>query len=214
MPTIQVPTSDEWNTSHLGGDRAYLENRNAFEEIVDDLIPDAKVLCCEFEPSEHWPGARRIVCLVTVAAVAVDLLHNSRDGLRGRYWQAPDRGDRANRYLVAALEPKLLDFARQKQTWNADDLAEVEKSINHPTAKVWVHEKSEKYGNDTMHPEVPRWRQNEAKAPQDLKYLWRKWWPDLSEIQVKGAFLSPAGDAWVPPTKRSRSNDINQFGFT
>ncbi|HEX4572086.1 MAG TPA: hypothetical protein VH184_16755 [Dongiaceae bacterium] len=190
-----------------------MENHNAFEAIVGDLIGDAKVLCCEYESSEHWPGARRIVYLVTVGAVAVDLLHNSRDGLRGRYWQAPDRGDSANRYLISALEPKLLDFARQKETWNADNLAEAKKSISHPSAKAWVHEKTKKYANDTMHPEVPRWRANEAKAPQNLKYLWRKWWPDVAEIQVKGAFLSSTGDAWVPPTKRSRASDINQFGF-
>jgi hypothetical protein len=140
---------------------------------------------------------------------STDLLHNSRDGLRSRYWQAPYRGDAATRYLITALEPKLLDFGHRHQIGH---LSEIERSINQPTAKAWIYEDSKMDPDNEIHPEVRRWRENEACAPNTT--MWRWWKPCLSEIEVKGAFLLPSGLQFVSDNKWCRSCEISRFGWT
>jgi len=213
MPIIDVPGLDEWDTSRLEPSRtAYLEGK-AFEEIVGGLICGVTVLkskICKWEGRDCNEGGKRAEFVVAVGSVAVDLLHNSRDGLRGRFWQAPYLGDAATRHLIDMLKPKLLEYAHRK--WDAERLGEIERSISQATAKVWIRERSEIESKPDMHPEVRRWRENEPEINDGG--MWRHWWPDLAEIEVKGAWLSPAGLQFVPKIKWCRACQISQFGFS
>src|SRR6266404_9473988 len=53
-------------------------------------------------------NTRRLVAPLVVSPITGDLLHNGRDGLRGRYWISPEVGERAMARLIALALPALL----------------------------------------------------------------------------------------------------------
>jgi hypothetical protein len=56
-------------------------------------------------------SARQVIFLVSAGHETCDLLYHAPDGLRGRYWQSPDHGLLATRYLIGNLLPTLAAFA-------------------------------------------------------------------------------------------------------
>jgi hypothetical protein len=215
MP-LEVPGPSEWDTTRLSlKRRGYLESETPFEQMVADLTEKAEVLCVNLEPSDglKGKGSRRAVFRIAIGAVAVDLLHNSPHGLRGRYWQAPDLGDVATRRLLDALRSTVLSFAARNLS-SREEIELSEKSIDAPTAKVWISEDNFLSSIDDQQLCVRRWCKNEENAPERIRGLWRRWWPDRSEIEIKGRFLFASGAPYDPPSKRFRASHIHFFGFT
>lgn len=54
-----------------------------------------------------------MIFLICVGDETCDLLYNASDGLRGRYWQSPDHGFGATKYLIGKFLPALISFAKQ-----------------------------------------------------------------------------------------------------
>jgi hypothetical protein len=141
---------------------------------------------------------------------ATDLFHNAPDGLRGRYWQSPEIGDLATRYLIDALKSELLAHAADNPAiveMRAKDITldEVRASLDKPSAKVWVHEKDD-LGNtmisttDEARLIVPRWEKNEEVR---LEKFWR-WTPGAGQIEVKGGLIRDGGkEGHIPESKRN-----------
>src|SRR5262249_48756124 len=160
------------------------------------------------------PGARkarRICFVVGVGNRAWDLFYNAPDGLRGRYWQSPNVGCLATRYLIGALKPRLMALVAEsppkpEKKASGMDRAAIEASLNAPSAKVWVRERE---WVPDLQLEVRRWRENETPT----NWSWRRI-PIGDEIEVKGAFLGPQGEEYIPEGKRRRSCQIHCSGFT
>jgi hypothetical protein len=223
----RVPESDDWSTLALPADRrTYLDSGLSYEEIVEQSVAKANVNRVWIEryetPAPGEPNdARRVCFFVGVGKQACDLLYNAPDGLRGRYWQSPDLGFLATKYLINALKPALMGFAIRNPPRPAPkaagmDLTQVKASLEAPSAKVWVREKDDKgdlllkatKGSQLM---VRRWLENEKEAAN--KDMWRRT-PFGDEVEVKGAFLGPDGEEYIPEVKRDRSCQIHRFGFT
>ncbi len=224
----QVPGLKEWDTSSLPEcRRAYLDSGRSFEEIVALLVEEAEVRRAWIDPyrthPKGTPKETRQVCFrLRISAPTYDLLYNSPDGIRGRYWQCSDLGDHATHYLITCLRSQLLKFARDNPPEvippaGAMNLEVMQTSLDASSAKVWVREKNDD-GNNKIEcrsgPQlnVLRWMQNEDKSGSK-RPLWR-WTPIDDEIEIKGALLTPAGDEKIPEGKRNRSCQIHLFGFT
>ena len=224
----QVPGSEKWDTSSLPEcRRAYLDSGRSFEEIVGQLVEEAEVRRAWIDPYRTHPTGtpketRQVCFRLSICPATFDLLYNSPDGLRGRYWQRPDLGDHATHYLITCLKPKLLKSAAgnpPKIIPPAGDMniEEIEASLDAGSAKVWVREKDDE-GNTKIDSKselqltVLRWMQNENKAGNKGP-LWR-WTPIDDEIEIKGALLTPEGVETIPECKQNRSCQIHLFGFT
>jgi hypothetical protein len=221
---IRRPFAAEWDTSQLTEDRrAYLDSGLSFEEMISQLLSETTVISatiCPYRdpaPGEKTKNARQVVFLVGIGKETCDLLYNAPDGLRGRYWQSPDHGSAATRYLISTLMPSLLAFADEAPPNITDDAApmtieDIRESLGAPSAKVWPWEGKDRERLLIEHQlMVPRWRDSEARGPS--KVLWRR---DLrgEELQIKGAILDLDRTEYIPEGKRSRSCQIFQFGFT
>lgn len=216
-----MPDKTDWDTSKLTDCRkAYLDAGYSFQEIAQMVVKEARVIDGQFEPYRDAPKGvpketKQICFTVEVDRKAYDLFYNAPDGLRGRYWQTPDRGFKATRHLIDSLKPKLLAYPLYLQDETNNGF--VGASLDGDSAKVWVCEKDENRDPITdFHSEqrlnVPRWLANEADAPIN-KRCWR-WTPNHDRIEVKGALLDPNGNEHVPEYKRDRSCQIHRYGFT
>ena len=221
---IRIPDLAEWDISALSADRRdYLDANVCFEDISSQAVSRAQIASGNIEPynkpapedPKEARKARQAIFVVKMMDIkACDLLYNAPDGLRGRYWQTPDHGFLATKFLIAKLLPRLLAFAEQnplialkKATPMA--LNEVQASLELPSAKVWPAEPLEEWTNDG--PAVRRWADYEQDGPS--KTLWRRS-PTSDRIEVKGGLLGLDGTEYVPKCKRDRSYQIHQFGFT
>ena len=151
------PDLDEWDTLNMPASRrAYLDKGISFEDIAASTVIEAQILKTWIRPLEtppkHGPKNFRQVCfLIRVCKQTYDLFYNAPDGLRGRYWQSPDMGFLATRYLIDALRQKLLRFAEEnppkidppKKNIGEMTVKEVRASLDAPSAKVWVRDKDE-----------------------------------------------------------------------
>lgn len=217
-----MPDQTEWDTSELTDYRkAYLDAGYSFETIAQMVVREARVIDGRFESYRDNPKGvpketKQICFTVEVNQKAYDLFYNAPDGLRGRYWQTPDRGFKATRHLIDSLKPKLLAYYPLSLQHPANNEL-VEDSLNGDSAKIWVYEKDEN-GNSIIDVHnkqrlnVPRWVANEANAEVNKGY-WR-WTPINDRIEVKGALLDPNGNEHIPEFKRDRSCQIHRYGFT
>jgi hypothetical protein len=225
---IARPTSNEWDLSRLPADRlAYLACNLSFEEIVEHIVADIRILRSTVKPygtptRADARDARQVIFVVDVGAKACDLFYNAPDGLRARYWQSPDLGFCATRHLLDRLLSPLIAFAEDKR---ADyegkavpmTLHDVCASLKGHSAKVWPLERDGK-NILLLEPEprsqlvVSRWKTNEEHA-QFNKGMWRRT-PTGGALEIKGALLSPDGTEHVPPGKKDRSCQIHHYGFT
>jgi hypothetical protein len=151
------PDLDEWDTSNLPPSRrTYLDEGISFEDIAASTVIEAQILKTWIEPlrdpPKHGPKNFRQVCfLIRICKQTYDLFYNASDGIRGRYWQSPDIGFLATRYLIDVLRPKLLKYAEvnppkiDPPTKNIEEMTidEVGASLDAPTAKVWVRDRDE-----------------------------------------------------------------------
>jgi len=92
--------------------------------------------------------ARQVIFVICVDNETCDLLYNAPDGLRGRYWQTPDYGHEATKYLIRSLIPRLLSFAHQDpppiiKPAAPMDMDDIEASLKATSAKIWPRERDD-----------------------------------------------------------------------
>src|SRR6266566_5119166 len=151
---IRMPFREEWDTSHLSNDRrAHLSSGLIFEDIATQILASAHITHVAVKPfSQPAKGeprsARQVIFRVSVDVQTSDLLYNSPDGLRGRYWQSPDHGFAATTYLIGKLLPDLLFYAEHNPPVimaNATPMTSVDikTSLESPSAKIWPREQDD-----------------------------------------------------------------------
>ncbi|MBR1147510.1 hypothetical protein [Bradyrhizobium sp. AUGA SZCCT0431] len=128
--------------------RAYLDSDDlSFEEIASQVIQSATVISNRIKPYDDAPlgeeDGRQIIFVVRVALETNDLLYNARDGMRGRYWQSPDHGFAATKYLIGELIRDLVDFSERCPPALPDNCEpmraeDIKASLERISAKVWA----------------------------------------------------------------------------
>jgi hypothetical protein len=224
-----IPSSDEWDTSNLPEfRRAYLDKQISFEEIAASINREPEILKACTRPIEKAPvegpkDFRQIYFLIRVREQDYDLFYNAPDGLRGRYWQTPDAGFLATRYLIDLLTLTLVNCAKArppkccdpKKAKNISEMTvdDVRTSLRAPSAKVWVREKDDtkqKISQGGPELNVARWAQNESMGTTGR--CWR-WTPYHNQIEIKGALINSRNVEYIPDIKRDRSCKIHYYGF-
>lgn len=222
---IRKPFATEWDTSQLPEGRLrYLEAGLSFDEMADQIQANSDVVHVETKPycrpARGEPeNARQIIFRVRCGKQASDLLYNSRDGLRGRYWQSPEHGFVATHHLISSLTPALLSFAERNPPKVQKGVPEmtiehIRWSLAAPSAKVWPRERDSD-ANSLLEADVlkvPRWVKNEERAEYNQRE-WRKS-PRGDELEIKGGLLGSDGTEYLPEGKRNRSWQIHEFGYT
>jgi hypothetical protein len=202
---MQVPP-DEWQFLALPDARRTPLEEASFAEIAAKIAKEASLAS---EPRAEMaedraapPNALRAVFPVAVTPSTGDLMHNARDGLRGRYWLSPDEGNKATRHLVELLKARLLQ-ALPRDGLNIGKLVlscdAVARALDLPSTKVWVDEEQRQSDGQSL--EVARWALNETEANNPR--LWR-WTPQASIVEVKTAWVETDGTEWVSDGKKER----------
>lgn len=215
---------------------------HSFDGIVERLLRGAIVCACwEWGLREEVVGRVRADFEIAVNEGDVDLFHNGRDGYRARYYQSVEAGEAANAACLRALASPLRRGGRSwglhlqapsfPDDWSHSADAEVERSLLSDGAKVWIseHALTQRYGPDWA-PEsaedvvhellVKRWieaiRGRAGQGGQNARLAGTRAFR-VDRISVKGGFIAPGRPelgAVVPYSKRTRSHQINSYGFT
>jgi hypothetical protein len=178
---IRKPFPAEWDTSQLPDSRrAYLNSGLSFEEIASRVGAEMQIIRVAIKPYKtpargEAKDARQAIFLIRVGEEVCDLLYNTPDGLRGRYWQSPDHGFGATTHLIDTLSRKLIAFADANPPTPIGKAAPMSSngfavSLAAPSAKIWPRERDDKSDSLLLLTEhqlmVPRWRENEQHAQQ------------------------------------------------
>lgn len=167
--------------------------------------------------------------ILVVAPLTVDLFHNSASGYRAQYYAGVSIGERANRWALDSLLPRilaLLDTHRRKRTCSLDW---VERSLQHDYAKLWIGQGWWRHTKALRHLRVTRWEGNariwteRARGAARDSQEFKKWraccraplTPDTeNRIVIKGAWLNRDGIAVVKKSPIDRANDLHELGMT
>jgi hypothetical protein len=220
----------EWDTSNLSAERrAYLDSNFSFEAIASRVISKSEIAKVEIRPygdaPPHEKDGRQVVFLIHLVREESDLLYNSADGLRGRYWQSPDNGSVATKQLIAGLRPRLISYAEQHPPTQPQKVApmasdDLMASLDAGSAKVWPKERNDAK-TEFLLVEVEdqllvrRWVEKQ-KEDRRKPGWWRRDFRDgkTCEWEIKGGLLGTNRTEYIPEDKRDRSRQIFQFGFT
>jgi len=205
------PTADEWRfaSGFSAERRENLERLASFEDIVHAIVREAQVTALPMEIARDGElrGCRRPVFRVTVEPATFDQFHNGRDGYRGRFWQSPDVGEKANRWLLKELAPKL-----GESLGGSPNTEFILKSLSCDSATVWFHEDS---AVGAARLQVAQWEEA-ASGGSTLSDKARqgRWAPSGTVIEVKGAYLTDSVRERVDPDRVERSMEIHLAGYT
>ncbi len=182
---IRILSEAEWDMSELPAKRrACLDVAVSFEEIASRVLIEMKIIRVAIEPYRMpAPGepknARQVLFLVCVGDETCDLFYNARDGLRARYWQSPDHGFSATRYLIDNLMSSLISFAESNPPIPVGKAApmaskDIKTSLEAPSAKIWPLERDDNGTSLLVNHQlmVSRWEENELRASIN-KGMWR-----------------------------------------
>jgi hypothetical protein len=203
------PTADDWRfASGFSPERlANLERTTGFEEIGEAIVREAQVTALPMETGAagELRGCRRPVFRLVVAPATFDQFYNGRDGYRARYWQSPEAGEAANRWLLRALSPKLVGALGKP------DAAFGQKSLACGSATIWFREETT-LGNARL--QVAQW---EAAARGDStlsdKAREARWAPIGTLLEIKGAFLTDGYRERIDPDTVERAMTLHHAGF-
>lgn len=186
-----------------------------FDVIVRQLWDESRVLCSHTE----WktPGLRRARFCIQIAPALFDIFFNSESGYRGEYYQSLERGLAANRLLLDALSPRLLEWAQRNCIdQNSDFIA---KSLAVNSAKVWL---AEYQGSPFCHLCEAEWSAGQVVETTISNGRWElgthvhaEWGRrayEFTKIRAFGGYLSKAGEE--SDGKANRAQDIHDTGWS
>ena len=205
------PTAQQWQFAHgFTPERlAYLERDASFEEIGKTIAGEARAtaLPLEIVREGELRGCRRPLFRLAVTPQTFDQFQNGRDGYRGRYWQSPDIGERANRWLLRALLPKLVESCG-----DALNKMLAEQALSCDSATVWFHEDS---STGSARLSVEQWEQT-ASGGSTLSRKARdgRWAPTGTTIAIAGAFMTDSGQERLDPDTTERAMELHLAGYT
>jgi len=190
-----------------------------YEEIVDRMRNEMKILCAYEDPCKDQGGFIRVIYCIEISNPLFDFFFNSSCGYRSFYYISEYQGLEANRYLIDNLMSDLLKFNSPLEK----DFAK--ESLKSDSAKVWLTEIPKE--GETDHCELcsgewtfatnreaeilnNRW---EKDGDNDLS-IWGRKAPYLTKLKIFGAFLNANGDEFIPSRKKHRSLDIHDYGWS
>ena len=199
---------EEWRfTARVSADRAEeLQSWISFDQIIGELLKGS-VGRLWWEPfnAERLKGCNRASFPLQVASSVYDAFFNSGKGYRAQYAISPSVGAAANRSLLQALEPMLVAVVAQP---SQVPLSLVRRSLRGVDAKVWILEADvEQQLSDPIPSLAYAPWEFDSPNGQGLRA------PVGNLLEVKGAWLDPAGVERRDPTKENRAVRINKSGF-
>ncbi|MBH0199063.1 MAG: hypothetical protein HP497_06520 [Nitrospira sp.] len=217
MPTNLVRISPKkWclgETIH-GRRRRQLLYGPGFPSIVGHIAKQATILTHKRTRIKKYSGYYRVDITLLLDAKTVDLFHNSSAGYRAQYYRSAMVGRLANDYALSKLVPRVVKLLGNVRKQNCP-LWWVKKSLQHPEAKLWIHQgqwlRSPKKSDRNLM--VKRWL--EANSTKLERRLWATLTPATEvRIDLKGAPLTLQGKLLRDRLKGRRSLDIHKTGYT
>ena len=205
------PTADEWRfVSGFSPERLQnLDRTVSFEDIGRSIVREAQVtmLPAEIGRVADLRGCRRPVFRVVVEAATFDQFLNGRDGYRGRFWQSPEVGEKANRWLLDQLTPKLTGALG-----GSSNIGLFLNALSRGSAEIWFPEDA---AQGSARLRVAQWEQS-AQGASSLSAKARdgRWAPSGTVLQVRGAWMSDSGQERIDPDKVERSMELHLAGYT
>jgi hypothetical protein len=194
--------------------RQQLLQGRGFNSIVRGIVKQASILTHKRARIEKFPEYYRAEITLHLNAKIVDLFHNSAAGYRAQYYHSTRTGKAANSYTLSKLRPRVIDLL-VKVHKRTCPLWWVEKSLQLPQAKAWIHQgrwirSAKKVDRNLM---VNRWLK--ANPSEGKRVLWATLTPATeTRIDLKGAPLTLAGKPLPVRLKPRRSMDIHKVGYT
>ena len=188
------------------------------EEIVGCLRRELRIVCCHTKGCDDRPGYKRVLFCVEVSPTLFDLFFNSQFGYRGWYFESPERGSKANAFVLSTIAPSLLTWARKN--CKEHDPAFAEQSMLAHSAKVWLTEeplavcekcRGEWHGSLKADVEIEngRW-----ELDSHAHAAWGRQAYSFRKLRFIGAFLNSTGDEYLAPHKHRRAFDICARGWS
>jgi hypothetical protein len=190
-----------------------------FEGIVENIGKKAALIFhgrqrCKKPNSGNF---YRVIIKLKIDEKIVDSFHNAAYGYRAQYFSSEKNGELANAYTLNRLIPmaKSLLEKREKHTcpwwW-------VEKSLRHPSAKIWIHQGLWLRHAKREYEKLNVWEKSwhGSLTTEDKKKL--KWGCLVPEsetsLEIKGGCITLKGIPDGVSQKPNRTKDIHMFGFT
>lgn len=168
------------------------------------------------------------------AREALDRLLNGDYGLRARYCVSPEEGSRATafvcREIAVAIRERSIGLASGVSNDDVKALTKaMEPSLNEPSAKAWFDPPTDKRAVTLDDGQVfsAVWDRSRrlpeavqsalpGLSPQQITVLLAKGQgvPLPAFLDIKGAFVTAEGLAYVPASKRTRALQIHLMGWT
>jgi len=200
----------------LTGDMSQLSSPG-YERIIHRVAREVDVAGYRRQRAQRKAKCFRACVKLKCGAETISLFHNSRSGYRAQYYSSVASGEKANRFALAVLVPRVGELLRGKEkrgcSWSW-----MEKSLLDPTAKVWIHQGHWLRANARRERNLSVKRWLRAQADDDRERRKRARWATLTPsselcLELKGGFLSLSGKP-LGFFKQTRSRDSRELGFT
>jgi hypothetical protein len=210
----------------------YLEQDLPFSAITKRIADEMTDI--EFSPEKGDREAKsrnRARFFFRVTSETADIFFNAHQGYRAQYYIDSQRGIDCNRLVINMIKNKLIEAARQTSQ-EVMTIEQVKKSIEYESAKIWIDEKKSTLNQTSRDPqeiqalEVPRWvsAMNQVLAAWDVgeqpdptiktRALLGVQAPEGCRLKVLGAWLDDNDREYVVLSKRSRAQEIHEYGFS
>lgn len=214
---VQVPSWTYLGTA-TEERRKGLASPSRFADVVKAMNHQMTVVCFHREPRQRDDSYSRATFCAVIGVTLFDAFFNSVSGYRGAYFESPDKGLAANRFLIDEISPALISWALASSP--EVDKAWLEESLALPTAKAWLAEDNaaqcakcagEWSASYVSELEIAngRW-----ELSPHTHARWGRQAPYFSKIRVFGCFLNDQHHEWVADHKRERAQQISEHGWT
>jgi hypothetical protein len=188
-----------------------------YERIIKRIASEAHIATHRRQRAERRPNYFRVYVKLRCRAETISLFHSSRSGYRAQYYSSVAGGEKANRFALAVLVPRIgeLLIGKEKRgcSWSW-----METSLLDPAAKLWIYQGHWLRANARRERNlfVQRWLR--VQADGDKQRRKRARWAMLTPssevcLELKGGFVSLSGMP-LGSLKRTRSRDLHELGFT
>jgi hypothetical protein len=199
--------------------RQKLLKRTTFEAIVDRIVATAALVHHKrARVRDDDPTYYRVEVTLNLEQETACLFHNSRCGYRAQYYDNTETGERANRFALSQIVPRLKNLisGNEKRTCPLDW---IETSLLDAHAKIWIHQGKWAYYKRHLDRNmcIERWKLGlNHENPSKIKKARLGILCPLYEtrIDLLGGFINLKGSSLDKSLKPCRSQDIHDFGFT
>jgi hypothetical protein len=176
------------------------------------------VACFHREEKQRDAQYARAAFCINVSPQLFDGFFNSSTGYRGAYFDSPEIGLAANRYLFEQISPQLRASATRLDVNVDDDWLAA--SLSRPSAKAWLGEdvlalcpKCKGGWSAPYNPQLliknGRWENS-----RHTHAAWGCQAPELGKIRLFGGFIDSEHHEWLAAHKGSRAEQIWEHGWS